>query len=154
MPINTTVCTSASIQFRRAGQQRSDKNTNSCPKTFSITVIGYMFYHASKISQTRKLEQSIKFTQSSGGSREGCIPHRHTAVFAREKIPPLELDLFADWLCGCTVYSGWPGSRVVGVLDPGAEGPGFKLQLRRCRVTVLGKLFTPIVLLSPKQQNW
>jgi len=27
-------------------------------------------------------------------------------------------------------------SRVVSVLDSGAEGPGFKSQLRRCRVTV------------------
>ena len=34
------------------------------------------------------------------------------------------------------------GSRVVSVLDSGAEGPGFKSQSRRCRVTVLGKLFT------------
>jgi len=34
---------------------------------------------------------------------------------------------------------------VVSMLDSGAEGPGFKSQLRRCRVTVLGKLFTPIV---------
>ena len=32
------------------------------------------------------------------------------------------------------------GSRVVSVLDSGAEGPGFKSQPRRCRVTVLGKL--------------
>ena len=40
---------------------------------------------------------------------------------------------------------GWLGSRVVSVLDSGAEGPGFKSQARRCRVTVLGKLFTPIV---------
>ena len=31
------------------------------------------------------------------------------------------------------------------MLDSGAEGPGFKSQPRRCRVTVLGKLFTPIV---------
>ena len=30
-------------------------------------------------------------------------------------------------------------------LDSGAEGPGFKSQSRRCRVTVLGKLLTPIV---------
>ena len=30
------------------------------------------------------------------------------------------------------------------MLDSGAEGPGFKSQSRRCRVTVLGKLFTPI----------
>ena len=34
---------------------------------------------------------------------------------------------------------------MVSVLDSGAEGPGFKSQLRHCRVTVLGKLFTPIV---------
>jgi len=49
---------------------------------------------------------------------------------------------------------GWLGSRVVSVLDSGAEGPEFKLQLRRCRVTVLDKLFTPIVPLFTKQQNW
>jgi len=49
---------------------------------------------------------------------------------------------------------GWLGSRVVGVLDSGAEGPGFKSQPRRCRVTVLGKLLTPIVLMFTKQQNW
>ena len=34
------------------------------------------------------------------------------------------------------------------------EGPGFKSQPRRCPVTVLGKLFTPIVPLFTKQQNW
>jgi len=49
---------------------------------------------------------------------------------------------------------GWLGSRVVSVLDLGAEGPGFKSQPRRCRVTVLGKLFTPIVHLFTKQRNW
>ena len=44
--------------------------------------------------------------------------------------------------------AGWRlGSRVVSVLDSGAEEPGFKSQSRRCRVTVSGKLFTPIVLL-------
>jgi len=46
------------------------------------------------------------------------------------------------------------GSRVVSVLDSGAEGPGFKSQSRRCQVTVLDKLFTPIVPLFTKQQNW
>ena len=45
-------------------------------------------------------------------------------------------------------------SRVVSMLDSGAEGPRFKSQPRRCRVTVLGKLFTPIVPLFTKQQNW
>ena len=52
------------------------------------------------------------------------------------------------------VICGWLGSRVVSVLDSGAEGPGFKSQPRRCRVTVLGKLFTPIVPLFTKQRNW
>jgi len=42
------------------------------------------------------------------------------------------------------ILKGWLGSRVVIVLDSGAEGPRFKSQSRRCRVTVLGKLFTPI----------
>jgi len=37
----------------------SDKNTNSCPKTCNKTVTGYVFYHTSKILQTRKLERSI-----------------------------------------------------------------------------------------------
>jgi len=46
----------------------------------------------------------------------------------------------------------WLGSRVVSVLDSGAEGPGFKSQPRPCRVTVLGKLFTPIVPLLPSSE--
>ena len=41
------------------------------------------------------------------------------------------------------------GRPVVSVLDSGVEGPGFKSQSRR-----LGKLFTPIVPLFTKQQNW
>jgi len=48
----------------------------------------------------------------------------------------------------------WLGSRVVSMLDSGAEGPEFKLQLRCCRLTVSRKLFTPIVPLFTKQQNW
>ena len=46
------------------------------------------------------------------------------------------------------------GSRVVSVQDSGAEAPGFKSQPRRCRVTVLHKLFTSIVRLFTKQQDW
>jgi len=42
-------------------------------------------------------------------------------------------------------WHGWLRSRVVSMLDSGAEGPRFKSQLWRCRVTVLGKLFTPIL---------
>jgi len=41
-------------------------------------------------------------------------------------------------------------ARVVSVLDSGAEGLGFKSQSRRCQITVLGKLFTPVT----KQGNW
>jgi len=52
-----------------------------------------------------------------------------------------------------TYHYGWISSRVVSVLDSGAEGPGFKSQPRRCRVTVLGKLLTPTVPLFTKQQN-
>ena len=52
------------------------------------------------------------------------------------------------------LYKRWLGSRVVSLLDSGAERPGFKSQPWRCRVTVLGKLFTPIVPLFTKQQNW
>ena len=48
----------------------------------------------------------------------------------------------------------WLGSRVVSMLGSGAERTEFKSQPRRCRVTVLGKLFTPIVPLFDKQQNW
>ena len=48
----------------------------------------------------------------------------------------------------------WLGSRVVSVLDSGAVGSGFKSQPRRCRVTVLGKLFTPIMPMFTKQRNW
>jgi len=53
-----------------------------------------------------------------------------------------------------SVPVGWLGSRVVSVLDSGAEGPGFNSQPRCCRVTVLGKLFTLIVPLFTKQRNW
>ena len=51
------------------------------------------------------------------------------------------------------VSAGWLGGRLVSVLDSGAEGPGFKSQPSCCRVTVLGKLFTPVVPLFTKQQN-
>ena len=63
----------------------------------------------------------------------------------------------ADVLVSYLVHPGllgWLGSRVVSALDPGAEGPGFKSQPRHCRVTVLGKLFTPIVPVFTEQRNW
>jgi len=57
-------------------------------------------------------------------------------------------------MCVTDTLSGWLGSRVVSVLDSGAVEPAFKSQPQRCPVTVLGKLFTPIVPLFTKQQNW
>jgi len=57
----------------------------------------------------------------------------------------------------CVLYcskDGWLGNQVVSVLDSSAEGCCFKSQPRRCRVTVLGKLFTPILPLFTKQENW
>ena len=51
-------------------------------------------------------------------------------------------------LCSC----GWLGSRVVSVLDSGAEGPGFKSQPRRCRVTVLANSSHPSCLCSPSSE--
>ena len=60
----------------------------------------------------------------------------------------------ADIIALLLLLLEWLRSRVVSVLDSGAEGPGFKSQPRRCRVTVLGKLFTPVVPLSTKQRNW
>ena len=53
----------------------------------------------------------------------------------------ITIDLHLDWL----------GTRVVSVLDSVAEGPGFKSQPRRCRVAVLGKLFTSIC--SPSSET-
>ena len=86
----------------------------------------------------------VSFPVSFQGQRanEDCVrvrPVSHNNV---------ELGYIAD------VLHGWLGSRVVSVLDSGAERPGFKSQPRRCRVTVLGKLFTPIMPLFTKQQNW
>ena len=52
----------------------------------------------------------------------------------------------------CCVEGGWV--RGGSVAEWLAVGPGFKSQSRRCRVTVLGKLFTPIVPLFTKQRNW
>ena len=58
------------------------------------------------------------------------------------------------WLSCLLQQREWLGSWVVSVLDSGTVGPGFKLQPRCCRVTVLGKLFKPIVPLFTKPQNW
>ena len=85
----------------------------------------------------------LYFSIGNGQPREPalCQLYRHTFI-------PYGLSLFV------INENGWLGSRVVSVLDSDAEGPGFKSQSRRCRVTVLSKLFTPIVPVFTKQQNW
>jgi len=84
----------------------------------------------------------------------GCAENRSTLKrynFANfwSSINILKHDTNQNWVENNSVnvnsYSVARCSRVVSVLDSGAEGPGFKLQSRLCRVTVLGKLFTPIV---------
>ena len=64
----------------------------------------------------------------------GCPPY----ILYNHQCPSTEEMHYA------VILKGGLGSRVVSVLDSGAEGPRFKSQSRRCRVTVLGKLFTPI----------
>ena len=48
-----------------------------------------------------------------------------------------------------TKPQGWLGSRVVSVLESGAERPGFTSQPRPCRVTVLGNCSHSSCLCSP-----
>ena len=57
-------------------------------------------------------------------------------------------------VANCHTPFGWLSSRVVSVSDSSAEGPRFKSKSQCSRVTVLGKLFTPIVPLFTKQPNW
>ena len=53
-----------------------------------------------------------------------------TRRYRQQKV--IDTPLQAHFFTGLPKY-GWLGSRVVGVLDSGAEGPGFKSQPRRCR---------------------
>ena len=76
------------------------------------------------------------FCISSSGSRRTDRPRRNG-----NNTPHL-VQHIATWP---NLLRPWLGRRVVSVLDSGAEGPGFKSQPQRRRVTVLGKLFTPIV---------
>ena len=77
-------------------------------------------------------------------------PSLHSTTSGISLVQPAATQLIHPAL----TYCRWLGSRVVCFLDSGAEGRRFKSQPQRCRVTVLGKLFTPIVPLFTKQQNW
>jgi len=60
------------------------------------------------------------------------------------------------WVCVCAVYRvrGRSIAEWLARWTQAQKGSGFKSQPRRCRVTVLRKLFTPIVPLFTNQQNW
>ena len=76
--------------------------------------------------------------------RVSCCRSRPTTLRAWVGAEPVTLLAY---------QSGWLGSRVFCVLDSGAEGPGFRSRPRCCPVTVVGKLFTPVVPLFTKQRN-
>jgi len=90
---------------------------------------------------------------------ESCRHYREVALkqlckVARYEWRPENSLIFTwDFMLFSAVV-GWLDSRVVSVLDSGAELPGFKSQPLLCQVIVLGKLFTSIVPLFTKQQNW
>jgi len=101
-------------------------------------------------SDSERLEKSAECSQPTL-----CVNPYHVSISVRE------LDMYLanhiQTLGMSTVSAamlGRLGSPVVSMLDSGAVRPGFKSQPRCCRVTVLGKLFTPIVPLFTKQQNW
>jgi len=89
----------------------------------------------------------------SGASAEGVISNTKRKLYATSLLLNFEVYRRIETMSYHSL-DGWLGNRMVSLLDAGAEGPGFKSQSRRCRVTVLGKLFTPIVPLLTKQRNW
>jgi len=92
---------------------------------------------------------SLQSRAKTWGTRTSANPYAFVSVKTAYLLIFIIILLLASW-----PYSGWLVSWLVSLLDSGTEGPGFKSQSRRCRVTVLGKLFTPIVPLFTKQQNW
>ena len=102
---------------------------------------------ASAHSLTRSL------AAAAAAAAAACIGVASYAAAAHVLAPPSRLPTVYFFLPHLGAY-GWPSSRLVSVLDSGAEGPGFKSQPRRCHVTVIGKLITPIVPLFTKQRNW
>jgi len=53
---------SMTASARAARTARSDKNTDTCPKTCNKTVTGYTFCHTSKILQTNKKTRKSIFS--------------------------------------------------------------------------------------------
>jgi len=75
--------------------------------------------------------------QNSVGAKRGLRNFQSLEQHANGCLSPARYDFLSVFY----VEPGWLGSRLVSMLDSGAEGPGFKSQPRCCQVTVLGKLF-------------
>jgi len=73
------------------------------------------------------------------------------AGHATRRLPPSRTPQFF-W--SIKVFLGGSVAEGLACWTQAQKGPGCKSQPRRCRVTVLGKLFTPIVPLFTKQRNW
>ena len=92
---------------------------------------------------TASVEQAADTAEAAAVNQYSLLPTTNISVPVCPWTPGYRL-MTAFFMCTRSSL-GWLSSRVVTVLDSGAEGPRFKSQLWRCRVTVLGKLFTPIV---------
>ena len=88
-----------------------------------------------KVSKLRTL--NLEISPQHVDRRTRCQHTDHTTSLCR---------IYALHACGAAAMRstnrlplslGWLGSRVVSVLDSGAEGPGFKSQSRRCRCNSL-----------------
>ena len=88
----------------------------------------FNFYHVKKFSNQARVA-----AVAASSARVGRCKGRFSTLRSSEQL--------TDWLCFQSPTP--PGSRVASVLDSGAEGPGFKSQPRRCRVTVLANCSHP-----------
>ena len=95
------------------------------------------------------------------GRRLMHMPWTRATRQARLKIPRYRLprnlhekSAAARVLIAVAVYTGSVAECRLEWWTQAQEGPGFKSQPRRCRVTVLGKLFTPIVPFLPNSHTF
>jgi len=113
---------------------------------YCYTCDAFVCLLVTSVSLAKRLNQSRCNLRCGFQGAQGTMP----VSFGRES----HTGKVAFFWGGGIILIGWLCSRVVSVLDSGAEEPRFKSQSRRCRVTVLSKLLTPIVPLFTKQQNW
>jgi len=98
--------------------------------------------------------KNIQFTEGTVHADGSLLGPGFQAGYVGHITCTLESSKFRGTMARYIIIIRPSGSRVVSVLDSGAVGPGFKSQPRRRRVTVLGKLFTPIMPLFTKHRNW